>query len=243
VIRFHPSSIGLLMGEAKSVDISLLPPDLLDIAAKPRKTDADKELLRPYHEISLSAGAKTVLRTMAKEYLFGYHKTVETKFMDKGLACEAEAIRFLNHLWFKNYEKNTTRLQNDLLTGECDILDPGIETIDTKVSWDLSTFPLLEEDAYDMMYEWQGRGYMQLYDVPQHRVAHVMLDTPEDLIKPWEQRELHEVSHLPQHLRVTVVTFKRDMKLEDLMNRKLRVAQQYLQDTLVKINLEHRETA
>lgn len=241
MVKFHPSSIGLLMGDAQSVDISLLPPELLVIASKAKKTDADREALLPYKEMSLSAGAKTVLKQMASEFIFGYHKTVETKYMDKGLMCEDQAIELLNRLWFENFTKNKTRLQDEYLTGECDILVPGVETIDTKVSWDLSTFPLLSEDAHDSLYEFQGRGYMRLYDVPQHRVAFVMLDTPDDLIKPWDQLELHKVSHIPLQMRVTTITYQRDMALEEKMINKLKVASKYLANLVVRINLEHKE--
>lgn len=239
MIRFHPSTVGLLMGDAQSIDVSLLPKELIAIAGKARKSDEEKELLLPYKEMSLSAGAKTQLKTMAKEFLFGYHKTIETKYMDKGIFCEPEAIQFLNNLWFQNYTKNTERIQDDYLTGECDILVPDVETIDTKVSWDLSTFPLLAEDAHDMFYEYQGRCYMRLYKVPQHRVVHVMLDTPEHLLKPWEQIELHQVSHIPANMRVTTVTYARDLAIEERMIAKLKVAQSYLERTIEQMKLEH----
>jgi hypothetical protein len=163
--------------------------------------------------------------------------------MDKGLACEDAAIKLLNHLLFQNYKKNTIRLKDEYLNGECDIHDPDVETIDTKVSWDLSTFPLLSEDAHDTLYEWQGRAYMRLYNVPQHRVFFVMLDTPDDLIKPWDQIELHKVAHHPLHMRVTSITYKRDMALEEKMINKLKVAKKYLTGIIAQINLEHREAA
>lgn len=244
MILFHPSSIGLLMSDAQSIDPDLLTTqELRDMAKKKAKTDAEKLILGPLKEMSLSAGAKTALKTMAKEFLFGYHKTVETKYMDKGLILEDQAIEFLNMLWLKRYVKNTVRLTNKFLTGECDILVENVETIDTKVPWDLSTFPILSEDAHDAMYEWQGRGYMQLYNVSQHRVVYVMMDTPDDLIKPWEQVELHKVSHLPDHMRVTSITYMRDMELEAKMDRKLAACREYLLNTVAKINLEKRENA
>lgn len=241
---FHPSSIGLLMSDAQSIDPALLKtPELLAMAKKKTKNDEEKAILAPLKEMSLSSGAKTELKTMAKEFIFGYHKTVETKYMDKGLALEDDAIEFLGRIEMRRYKKNKQRLKNELLTGECDILVPGVETIDTKVAWDISTFPLLEEDAHDPMYEWQGRGYMQLYDVPQHRVAYVMLDTPSDLLKSWDQPELHQVEQHPEHMRLTIITYARDMALEEKMTRKLTVAKEYLLNTIARINLEHKEYA
>ena len=241
---FHPSSIGLLMSDAQSIDPAFLTTqELRDMAKKKTKTDAEKAILGPLKEQSLSAGAKTELKTMAKEFIFSYHKTVETKFMDKGLMLEDRAIEFLSRFELKRYTKNKERLKDDLLTGECDILVPGVETIDTKVSWDVSTFPLLTEDAHDPMYEWQGRAYMRLNNVPQHRVAFILLDTPEELIKPWDQEELHRVEQHPEHLRITTITYLRDMELEAKMVRKLTIAKEYMMNTIARINLEHRELA
>lgn len=244
MILFHPSSIGLLMSDAQSIDPAYLTTDeLRTMAKKKTKTDAEKAILAPLKEKSLSAGAKTELKTMAKEFLFGYHKTVETKFMDKGLACEDRAIALLNHLWFKNYKKNTVRVEDEYLTGECDI-DDGDETIDTKVAWDLSTFPALSEDAHDPMYLWQGVAYMRLYNKERHTVAYVMLDTPDELIKPWDQIELHKVEHrLPLHMRVTAITYERDMALEEKMINKLIVAREYLANIIAQINLEKKANA
>lgn len=238
-MKFHPSSLGLLMTDAQSIDKTLVPTDLLPLIAKKIKTDDEKEALQPYKDASLSAGAKTALKTMAKEFIFGYHKTVETKYMDKGLALEDQAIAFLNNRRFKSYAKHVGRVENEYLTGECDILIPGVKTIDTKVSWSLDTFPVLREDAHDPIYEWQGRGYMQLYNVSEHEVTFILLDTPEELIK-WEQQELHRVSHHPAHLRETSITYQRDEALEAKMNLKCRVAMEYLLNIVAQINLEHR---
>jgi hypothetical protein len=237
-MRFHPHCVGLLMGDAQSIDTSLLPAELVPVAAKARKTEEDKALLQPYKEMSLSAGAKTFLKTLAKEYLFGYHKVVDTKYMDKGLALEDAAITFLNNQRFTNYRKNTERRVSEFLTGECDIYVPNVKTIDIKVSWSLDTFPALAEDAHDILYEWQGRAYMKLWDVPEHEVAHVMLDTPDELIK-WEQRELHEVAHIDPAMRVTSITYKRDADLEKRLDDKCRVAHAYLMQIVDRMLREH----
>ncbi|WP_146009807.1 hypothetical protein [Janthinobacterium sp. ROICE36] len=227
------------MTDAISIDKSLLPAALLEVAARARKTDADKELLAPYKEMSLSAGAKTYLGKLAKQFVYSYNKVVETKYMDKGLACEDEAIDMINRLRFESYTKNTERREDEFLTGECDIYVPGVKTIDTKVSWDLDTFPALSEDCHDSLYEWQGRAYMRLWDVPEHEVCFVMLNTPDELIR-YEQRELHEVEHIDPALRLTSITYQRDAALEEKMVNKCRVAQKYLLNTVARINLEHK---
>ena len=48
----------------------------------------------------------------------------------------------------KKYIKNTTRLENDWITGECDIYDPKeCLIIDTKCSWDIGIHPFFIEEA------------------------------------------------------------------------------------------------
>jgi hypothetical protein len=240
-VKFHPSSVGLLMSDAQAIDLALVPPDLLEIANKSRKTDADREKLAPYKEMSLSSGAKSALMNIAKEFVFGYHKTVETKFMDKGLLLEQAAIEFLNRRRFKSYVKNTERRESQFLTGECDIYVQGEKTIDTKVSWSLDTFPALSEFAHDPMYMWQGISYMKLWpDVKEHEVVFIMLDTPPDMIK-WEQPELHMVSHIDPALRSTSITYQRDAALEAKLDAKCAVAHDYLMNLVARIRVEHME--
>jgi hypothetical protein len=241
MMRFHPSAIGDLMSDAVSIDPALLTPELAAIARKTKKTDEEKAILLPLKQKTLSVGAKTALTTMAKEFIFGYRKVVDTKQMQKGLMLEAEAIRMLGALDFCRYEKNTERRTTDLLTGECDIYIPGERTKDTKVSWDISTFPVTEEDAHDTGYEWQGRAYMHLWDVPRHDVEYLLLDTPEELIH-WEQVELHRVSHIPLELRRTTVTYMRDAALEQKMLTKLAIAQRYLENLVDRILETHGQT-
>lgn len=238
MIRFHPHCVGLLMSDAQSVDEAFVTDEIAAIQRKTKRTDEEKAILAEAKNKSLSAGAKTFLKTLAKEFLLGYHKVVDTKYMEKGIALEDTAIQFLNNQRFTNYRKNTERRVSEFLTGECDIFVPGTKTIDIKVSWDLSTFPLLAEDAHDTMYEWQGRAYMKLWDVPEHEVVHVMLDTPDELIK-WEQRELHEVARIDPAMRVTSVTYKRDAGLERRLDDKCRVAHAYLMQLVERMLIEH----
>ena len=237
-MKFHPSSISAIMTDPKSVDESILPDDLKEIARKLKKTESDKELLAPYFDMSLSAGAKTYLKNLAKEYVYNYYKVIDNKYLDKGNMLEAEAIEFLNTYRFERYTKNTERRETEFLSGECDIFVPGVKTIDTKVPWSLDTFPALVEDAHDPAYEWQGRCYMKLWDVPEHEVCYVMLDTPEELIR-YEQIDLHRVSHIPAELRVTSITYKRDLALEAKLDRKCKAAHDYVMKVIEQIKKEH----
>lgn len=242
MLRFHPSSLACIMGDAKSLDLSLLgdDKDLLAIAKKRVKTDDDKAVLEPYWDKTLSAGAKTFLKGLVSEFLFSYSSVFTSRETDKGTAVEQSSIDLYNGVFFTRHVKNTERRVSDLLTGECDIYVPGKRTIDVKSSWSLKSFPLLSEDCHDITYMWQGVAYMHLWDVPEHEVAFCMVDTPDDIKPEWEPEEMHKVAHrIAPAARVTRITYRRDPVLEQKMLTKCTVAQAYLNQVVARFNSEH----
>lgn len=242
MIRFHPHSIGALMGEPKSIDPALLnTPELIALAKKTKKTDEDKAALEPLWERTLSAGAKTYCKLRASQELFGYRKIVTSKVMDKGLMVEQDTIDLYNRVFFTRHEKNTERRVNDWLTGECDIYVPGECTKDVKSSWSLDTFPLLSEDCHDSGYEWQGVAYGILWpDAKYHEVAFGMVDTPDDLIK-WcgdDERAAHKVSHIDPAHRVTRIIYPKDPEKARLLEVKAREGQKYVASIIKRFHAE-----
>lgn len=240
MIRFHPSSLACLMGDAKSIDPLLLADDELRALSKKKvKTDDDKARLEPLWDATLSAGAKTYLKALASEFLFSYSAVFTSRETDKGQSCEQSSIDLYNAVTFGRHVKNTERRINDYLTGECDIYVPAVRTIDIKTAWSLKSFPLLSEDCHDMTYEWQGRAYMLLWDVPEHEVAFCMVSTPDDIKPNWEPDDIHKVDHHAPATRVTRIVYKRDPVLEQKMIAKCVVAQQYLKRIVAQFNAEH----
>ena len=79
---------------------------------------------------------------------------------------------------------------------------------------------------------------MHLYDRPRAELAFVMVDTPEDLIG-YEPPELHIVSHIPEHMRITRVQYERDMALEEKMIARCKKAQAYIAELIERIKKEH----
>jgi hypothetical protein len=186
----------------------------------------------------LSVGAKTHLKSLAQEAVYDYRERVTAKYMEKGNIVEDESIALYNSVFFENYAKNTERRDNGVITGECDMINPGVKGVDIKSAWSLATFPALSEDCHDTAYEWQARGYMALWDVPQWDVAWCMVDTPEELIR-YEQRDLHVVSHIDPQMRVSTISYQRDLELEAKIMAKAKAAQEYIISTIQKIKDEH----
>lgn len=239
MIRFRPHSVGALMTDPASMDLLLLTPDERKVYAKKVRTDEEKAQVAEFWSRGLSKGAKTALTTYAKEMLYGYSKVVTSKEMDKGINCEQDSIDLFNRVHFTRHVKHVGRVQNDILSGECDLLVPNVETLDIKTAWNLDTFPAISDDCHDAMYEWQGRAYMHLYDTRQHTVAFCLVSTPDDLIPRWEQVDLHKVDHIAPALRVTKITYQRDAKLEQKMIAKCKAAQAYLGELVERIRAEH----
>jgi hypothetical protein len=187
----------------------------------------------------LSAGAKTYIKQLVAQELFGIDFHVSTKPMQKGVLCESEAIIMLNSLRnvypFKNQERKT----NDYITGEADIFDPETKRgHDIKCSWSAATFPITTEDAVDKLYEWQMRGYMMLWDCDVWEVNYCLLDTPEELIG-YEPREMHIVSHIPERMRLTTWVIERDKEKEQAIIDKVQQASNYYREVLSQFDHEH----
>src|SRR5690606_31588308 len=165
----------------------------------------------------LSVGAKTYLRELAKQEIFGIEFEIGSKEMAKGIEVEQDSIDLLNDVRGLHLQKNTERRTNDWITGECDLFDAAAgKGDDIKSSWSAKTFPGWQDDCGDKVYEWQMRAYMWLWDADEWEVVHTLVDTPERLIG-FEPLQMHIVSHIPAHMRVTGWLVERDFEKERLM--------------------------
>lgn len=185
----------------------------------------------------LSVGAKTAVMKLAKELVYGYDEQISSKYMEKGILVEDQAIALYNEVFFTNHQKNIARMSNLWITGECDIFTPE-KIIDIKSSWSLATFPVTAEAGKDKGYEWQGRAYMWLWDVDQFEIAYCLVNTPDELIG-YEQQDLHYVDHINPELRVTRVQYTRDKALEDKIKQRVEAANEYLAAMVRQIANEH----
>lgn len=238
-MRIRCSSLGKIMADAKSIDPALLNSETLAISKKKVKTDEDQAILRPMMDATLSVGAKTYLKSLAKQEVYGYRPELRTKYTDKGLQVEDESIELYNSVMLCEAIKNTERRTNDYLTGEPDFLLPH-KGVDIKSAWSLETFPALIEDAHDSDYEWQMRGYMILWNLREWEVAYTMVTTPPELMR-YEQEALHIVDHIPENLRVTCISYEHCPVKAEKIKVKCEAALKYLKETIAQIKREHQE--
>ena len=211
-MRFRCSSIGKLMTEPRS------------------KSDGP-----------LSVGAKTYIRELAAQEIFGVDFVVSSKSIEKGVECEDASIALLNEVRGLDLAKNTERRSNEFITGECDLFDAANNRgHDIKTSWSIATFPIVPSDCEDKIYEWQMRGYMALWDADEWEVNYCLVDTPDRLIG-FEPMELHFVSNIPERMRVTTWTVKRDIEKEAAIFEKVKHANEYFRQVIEEFELTHKE--
>ena len=195
---------------------------------------------RSKSEGPLSVGAKTYIRELAAQEIFGVDFVVSSKAIEKGIECEDDSILLLNKVRGLSQKKNAERKTNDFITGECDLFNLSEKRgHDIKTSWSIATFPITVSDCEDKLYEWQMRGYMALWDADEWEVNYCLVDTP-DHLTGFEPMELHFVSNIPEWMRVTTWTVKRDKEKEEAIFEKVKHAREYFKQVIAEFDQTHR---
>lgn len=240
-ILFRCSSIGRLMTAPASIDAALLTPEIEAIQAKKDRSDDEKALLEDLKLRTLSEGAKSYIRELVRQEIWGVDFSFSSKYTEKGKAVEAEGLALLNRVRGLNLVKNNERRSDGQITGEADTVDLGSRRCghDLKCSWSLQTFPAFVRDCEDSLYAWQMRGYMRLWDVDRWEVNYVMVNTPEDLLGQHEPQHLHLVEHIPEHMRLTTWAIERDRALEAQMDVKFALARAYYAQCISEFAATH----
>ena len=188
----------------------------------------------------LSVGAKTYIRELAQQEIFGIDFEFSSKETAKGIEVENDSIALLNRVRGLSLAKNAERRTNGLLTGECDLYDADRRRgHDLKSSWSAKTFPGWIKDCEDKLYEWQMRGYMMLWDAEEWEVNYALVDTPERLIG-YEPLQMHVVSHIPEYMRLTSWAIQRDAEKEALIRTKVHAAQDYYREVIAEFDEIHK---
>lgn len=222
--------------------------DLSDLLQKVKLTEKQAEkrdelISKRDAPVTLSTGGITKVETMIKELVYGYRTVIDNKYVKKGIKMEDEAIKLLSDITGNSYVKNEKNFKNDFITGTPDIID-GNKIIDIKCSWSKATFPLFPEEAHNVTYEYQMRGYMMLTGCESADVVYCLMNTPDELISYkksngerifTEPFDLHTMEDLHIGLRTTKVTYKRDLEIEKQIIAKCKIAQEYANEFYNKL--------
>jgi hypothetical protein len=133
------------------------------------------------------------------------------------------------------------RRNNGIITGEPDLVAASSRKgVDIKIAWSLLTFPLNESMADGKGYEWQARGYMCLFDLPEWEIAYCAIDTPEELLREWDDPKIHLIDpSIPMHHRITIARYTRDMEIEKKMLEKCAAANEWIQNAIKAFASDH----
>lgn len=202
---------------------------------------------RPLKSGGLDFGdtVKSMIKRQVIFDVFGYRKSTDNQYTDKGKILEDDAIRAVGLLTGTMPIKNTERRNNQWIQGECDVLTPTALR-DIKCSWSMDTHPWFIEDAEAKVkecgYDWQGQGYMWLWDREVHYVDFVLLPTPSTLLKPWDDEIEHidMVQAIPLQHRITTVKIERDESMQEAIKARMAQAIPYYVDRYNELAEKHR---
>jgi hypothetical protein len=192
----------------------------------------------------LGETCKSHLREIFIQENFWRHKDFETKMMEKGNTNEDYAIKMISDLRKKDYKKNKVTKKNGFIIGTCDIDDEvESEVLDTKCPWSIFTYMAADLSS---IYEWQGQGYMDLYDRETFTLVYCLTDTPEKLIEDEIRRLMYKCTDeslfediregcylqmtykdIPDELKIKTFTIKRDKAKMQEAYDKIKLCREY----------------
>jgi hypothetical protein len=118
-----------------------------------------------------------------------YHRREEfsSKYTEKGIAVEADAIDIWRRLNNVITFKNNIRFKNEFVSGLPDLLvkdenDKVMYVPDIKSSWSLNTFYNSKINSIDKSYYWQGQVYSWLTNAQYAKFCYVLTNAPLQLI-------------------------------------------------------------
>lgn len=182
----------------------------------------------------ISDTAKSAIRDIVKEDLYGFRSFTGNQYTQKGNLLEDLAIEMSGKMRYRNYQKHVGRVENELITGECDVLDLERKLIiDTKVTWDIGTHPFFQDEAMEKVkkagYDVQMQAYMWLYDCDVANIDFWLFPCPPELLKDWDDIDqlVHLVEAIDIRERKTTVTIERDESVIQKIKDKIPHCQNY----------------
>jgi len=166
----------------------------------------DKQLFRCHNSaVLLSEGnarskVKGISDTLRKELTkvfirnrYGIEEVIASKYIEKGLAVEEDAITLLSRHCKTFYKKNEERISNDFVSGVPDLfigktILEAIEVIDIKASWDIFTFYNSINEPLNPFYYSQLQCYMWLTGARTSRLVYCLVSTPETIVNDQKRR-------------------------------------------------------
>src|SRR5574343_1920873 len=170
-------------------------------------------------------------KTFLMEWYANDREEIHSKYMSKGTIVEIDLIDFMaDQIGLGFAEKNTVTLHNEWMVGTCDAV--AADTVyDVKAAWNRKTLQQQAVDGLNSDYEWQGRGYMCLYDRPNFVVFHGLMNTPEEA--NYDGEVIYD--DMPANERWVAFRIQRDVTIEQEIIARVIECRKWLADYHDKI--------
>ena len=138
---------------------------------------------------------------------YGIEKSIQSKYLDKGIINEPQALRMLAKYLKLDIDPNEIwkeRMFNDYLTGEPDLMIRDQNLLaDVKCSYNATTFPwtsdLSDLKKHNKNYWFQMQAYMFLSGIHKSVLAYCLTDTPPHMINDEAQRRSYKAMVYPEN--------------------------------------------
>lgn len=184
---FRSSFVGNIVSVPKPLTNNQIK-TLSDYSKKEKLTDKQKEdYISLQHRLNesktykLNEGAKKLLNQIVFFEKHGRISTLENDFLEKGTRVEKQSRDLMTKVLGIPLVKDDERRSNKWVTGKRDINTDSL-VIDIKSKFDFTSFNNSLLDSSNEIYLRQLDCYMELWDVKDAILCHVLVDTPSDLI-------------------------------------------------------------
>ena len=260
--KIRCSAIGKIMGALKNEITTKQLQSIKDYHARSLKkpltdiqqADLNRLLTKQKATPELPETAKTYCKDWIKEQLYGKRKDIKSKYLEKGILAEDDAISLVIDVEELDYnEKNEEYFSNEFMTGTPDLIYDNL-IVDTKCSYDCFTFPLFISEI-DKDYHYQLQGYMELTGARKAMLSYCLIDMPLGMIEKeayYESRnqgckitdekiynkilEKRTYSNINPRLRVKSFRFDYDNEVIKKIESRVRLCRDYIKKLIGELN-------
>lgn len=188
----------------------------MDILMKIRCSALGRLMTAPRNKTEvLSQTAKSYIQELVLEHKYGIKKEFSSRYTDKGLQCEDEAISLVNDVLGLGFIfKNEEHFQNEWITGTPDVNTNEI-LLDIKCSYEAHTFPFFDDEI--------RREHWKQFKIDEDAE-----------IREYVEKK-HNFDHLPKNTKVKVFKIERDETIIWEIQNKVEQARIYFNNLIETI--------
>lgn len=142
-------------------------------------------------------GHITKIRELWIESRYEIKNEINSKYLDKGIACESEGIEMLKQVFYPEgyyVSKNRLEIENDFIKGTPDVfLNSDDFVTDIKNAWDFTT---LEKAELSHNYYWQLVAYCWLTGKRKARLFYSLNNMPDFLLSDLERKMFYSGNYV-----------------------------------------------